>query len=384
MTESSAATTLPPPACARLQLTGDLMLAGGIATGIKQSGPQWPCSALRDTFSTASLLIGNLELPFTAEGIASSTGSRSEFRCDPDLATALEHAPWSLLTLATNHCLDWGAEGIHTTRDRLTRLGIPATGAGANLEQARRPVVLEREGIRFGCLAYAKTGSWSAERDHPGAARLEMTEIIKDVSRLREEVDHVIVSLHWGVEYCPYPAPEAVELAHAIADAGARLIVGHHPHTLQGIERYRDTIIAYSLGNFIADTSLDLPPRPEAWTRSHWSGVLQVDFSRTEIIAHELLPVVIGENLLTRPATEEQSAAIKAHVAELSTAAALDGSLFYTNAAANIWQREAKAVWRRLRTHGFQAFRELLGTVNWRHLRMLAGALLPGRKRNGD
>jgi poly-gamma-glutamate synthesis protein (capsule biosynthesis protein) len=367
----------------RMHLVGDLMLAGKISEMAVKSGPEWPCSALRDTFSSAALLCGNLELPFSRAGVASTTSSRNEFKCGPELAEVLKHGPWSLLTLANNHCMDWGDEGLSTTGNLLRQLDIATVGAGTNSYEARQPVVLEREGISFGFLAYAKPGNWSAHDRSAGAARLEQKEIVHDVSRLKGSVDHVIVALHWGVEYCPYPAPEAVELAHAVCDAGARVIVGHHPHTLQGVEIYNNTLIAYSLGNFITDTSLDIAPKKEAWQQSHWSGVLQVDFDHDKIVSHDFLPVIIDEDMHTRPATADEAETIRLHLATLSEENALDGSLYYNNAVANIWQREVKAVWRRLRLHGLKGLWEVIRTVKVRHFKMLFGALRNDRHK-GD
>jgi hypothetical protein len=190
----------------------------------------------------------NLENPITLSDQAEE--KEFTFRMHPRYVRTLESARINVVDLANNHIGDYGARGLEDTMRSLDSAGIQHVGAGMYIKQARRPVVLEKEGERIGFLAYAG-GEFAAGSNKPGFAPRYESYVLTDVRRLRNSVDYLVVSFHWGTELSEQPSREQMKLAHDVIDAGADLVVGHHPHTLQGIERYKSGVIAYSLGNFV-------------------------------------------------------------------------------------------------------------------------------------
>jgi poly-gamma-glutamate synthesis protein (capsule biosynthesis protein) len=172
----------------------------------------------------------------------------------PRYLRALKGAGIGIVNIANNHVFDYGPEGLFDTISYLDSAGIHHVGAGRNREEAHRPVVLVIRGVRIGFLGYYGGGEApGAGRRNPGVARRKEEEVVSDIRDLRDRrgVGYVVVNLHWGTENATVPSREQRALAHTLIDAGADAVVGHHPHVLQGIERYGRGVIAYSLGNFV-------------------------------------------------------------------------------------------------------------------------------------
>ena len=151
--------------------------------------------------------------------------------------------------------LDYGETALLDTIDLLKKNGIAPVGAGRNSEIAGKPAIRYAGGTRTAFLAYNCTlpESYYAREKHSGVSSGEIIKIIRDIAGIRKKVDLIVVSFHWGKEYEEIPTKGQVKLAHRTINAGADLIIGHHPHVLQGIEFYRGGLIAYSLGNFVFD-----------------------------------------------------------------------------------------------------------------------------------
>jgi len=234
-----------------LSAVGDIMLAGSGASTFARSGYDYPFAATSRDLRVSDISMGNLEAPLAAGG-TEFVGKKFRFKVDPKAAGALSKAGFSVLTLANNHIMDYGAAGLRETIAALDRHGISHAGAGATIEAARRPALLERNGGKVAFLSYSLTqpleffaGAGSAGTA-PGWSRF----FREDIRRARSTADYVVVSFHWGAERAVYPKSYQVEAARRAVDAGADLVIGHHPHVLQGVERYRGGVILYSLGNF--------------------------------------------------------------------------------------------------------------------------------------
>lgn len=247
----------------QLLAVGDIMLNREVKkTGLEQ-GWEFIFSDTGPLLRSAELTVANLESPIGSEGRFINM-----FQAPPKAVEGLAFAGVDVVSLANNHALDYHHGGLLETMRLLREYGIDWVGAGHDLDEARAPVIREVDGITVGFVAYTEMWfvharepiSWRATENEPGVAPAELDYIVDDVSKLRELVDVVVVSIHWGREYVHEPTPEQRKLAQAAAAAGADLVLGHHPHVLQGIEFYEGCVIAYSLGNFVFDLNL-----PETW-----------------------------------------------------------------------------------------------------------------------
>jgi poly-gamma-glutamate capsule biosynthesis protein CapA/YwtB (metallophosphatase superfamily) len=205
-----------------------------------------------DGLSVADVAMVNLENPVTTRG--TKVVKPYNFRMHPRYLKALSDAGIDLVTIANNHVFDFGKEGLFDTISYLDSVGIKHVGAGRDAEEAYRPVVLTIKGRKIGFLAYYGGGEApSATRTTSGVARRDLPRIKQDITALKKEggVDYVVVNLHWGTEKAKFPDDSQRGFARSVIDAGADALIGHHPHVLQGIERYHKGVIAYSLGNFV-------------------------------------------------------------------------------------------------------------------------------------
>ncbi len=237
-----------------LAAVGDMMFGGSSEGIMEQQGYDYPFATTRHILTAADLTIGNLETPLTEQG-APITEKQFLFRNPPGkVAPALKRAGFDIVSLANNHMLDYGPEGLKDTIAALDQHDIRHHGAGMSLAAARQPVIFKLpNGRQAGFLAYSCTfpEEFWAIGDSAGTAFCHEQHVRADVARLAEQkVDIIVVSFHWGAERIKELRPYQPLLAHAAIDAGADLVIGHHPHILQGIEYYREGLVLYSLGNF--------------------------------------------------------------------------------------------------------------------------------------
>ncbi|MFC1917271.1 CapA family protein [Chloroflexota bacterium] len=257
-------------------------------------------------FQKTDVVFGQLELPVSVRGEPIIT-SRSPIRAHPRLAKALKAAGFHVLSFAGNHSLDYGNIALLDTIEHVKSEGMAIVGVGENLAQARQPAIIERNGTRMGFLSYNSIlppGN-EAFTHKPGCAPLkiwtfyqplegfqpgtpcriltfandeDLAAMKEDIKKLRTIVDILVVSMHWGLHHAPASlAMYQREIGHAAIDAGADLILGHHPHILKPIETYKGKVIFHSLGNFIAEVPLE--------TMNKWK---QNPEMRTSRLAYEL------------------------------------------------------------------------------------------------
>ncbi len=223
----------------------------------------------------SDLLIGNLETPL-ASSIPdhSPVGTRYSFGADAKLARHLADGRFDVMSLANNHAYDLRGAGVEQTPQILAQLGIIAVGSIRADAPPIRVETVERDGWRVGIVALTTRANIPSLDDLPPLPLVEVTEIESTVAPLVEQArsthDLVVVLAHWGEEYADTPLWEQRQAAQALVEAGADLVIGHHPHVLQGIERHGHGLIAYSLGNFVFENVKDIP---------RLSGVLRVRYS---------------------------------------------------------------------------------------------------------
>jgi len=277
------------------------MLGRSLGEGISASGPNSPFEFVGQTLSGADIAFVNLEAPLTDGG--EPANKDFVFRGPPAGAKALADAGLDIVSLANNHMLDYGPTGLADTMSALKAEGIAYAGAGENVHAARAPSVLQKFGIRVAFLAYVSTlsdsvsgfdvSSTQATEDRPGVAWLTPETVAADVAAAKLASDVVVVSMHTGNEYRDAPSALQVAAAHAAIDAGAALVLGSHPHVLQGLETYKGGLIIYSLGNFVFDfdfVDYSFPGLPSAL-----SAMLRVRLTKAGVVKCDLLPLIIGE-----------------------------------------------------------------------------------------
>jgi poly-gamma-glutamate synthesis protein (capsule biosynthesis protein) len=250
----AALTCLPLPLQAEeiiINAVGDVMLAGRWAPTIRKSGYDTPFRAVAAELKKGDITLANLEAPIARSGIE-FTDKKFRFLAEPELAQALKTSGINLVTLANNHIMDFGDQALAETQQHLEAAGIGWIGAGRNLSEARKAVLCTIKGKRFAFLGYSLTQptEFYAGRNRPGTAPGLENIFTEDIARARAQADYVIVSFHWGTEGISNVQTYQRTAAHKAIDAGADVIIGHHPHVLRGLERYKRGIIFYSLGNF--------------------------------------------------------------------------------------------------------------------------------------
>ncbi len=277
-----------------LVATGDLLLGGSAEATVNKHGYDYPFRDIADILRSADIAMANLEAPLTRQPDPVAD-KRYTFKVDPAAAAAMQRAGLTILTLANNHIGDFGPIGVTDTIAALRPHGLRYTGAGANLQQARRPTALATKDGSVGFLAYSNTlpKSFYAKTDRPGTAPGYAEFIRKDVRRLREFVDYVVVSFHWGAELMTEPKDYQQRLARTAIDSGAQIVIGHHPHVLQGVEFYNGGVIYYSLGNFAFGS----------YSRNaKIGGLARVTLAGGEVSSAEILPLnVANHDVLFQP-----------------------------------------------------------------------------------
>jgi poly-gamma-glutamate synthesis protein (capsule biosynthesis protein) len=236
---------------------------------------------------SADLRVGNLESVLTS--VTTPASAKGAFlRGAPELVEVLDAGGLDAVTCANNHCLDFGPEALGESMSQLGRHGIRTCGVGASDAEARRPALLTAGGLSVGMLGYSDDFNvaprWEAGA-RPAAANDD--DIVADVRRLREQVDLVVLQLHWGYEWSMYPLLSHRDRARRFAEAGADVVLCHHAHVLMGMEAWKGSVIAYGLGNFLFGWR-GRPSHP--WrNRSH---VIRVSFNAAGVVGAEAIPCV--------------------------------------------------------------------------------------------
>jgi len=197
-------------------------------------------------------IVANLESPLTARTVGHP--GKINLRSDPANLAATFDPPPVAVSLANNHIMDFKEGGYLDTIAALDELGVKYCGAGGPDNGFNNPVLLDVSGVLVALLGYAHVSSSPVfhTEDHSGAARLELTEVTREISACRERgAQRVVVMAHWGHEHVSLPPPECVLLARAMVDAGADLVIGHHAHCIQSFEEYEGKHVFYGLGNCI-------------------------------------------------------------------------------------------------------------------------------------
>lgn len=238
---------------------GDMLFDRKVKDLIEAQGGEAPLAEVAGHLSKADVTVGNLETTL-AEGGKRITSKEPQytFRGHPDGIEGLKLAGFDAVSLANNHMLDYGPDPMFDTIEALDDAGIGHSGAGKNTDAAWTPATIETEnGAKVAYLAFTHIlpAGFLASEDRPGVAsgKRDMELVEEAVREAKKTHDYVLVSFHWGVEYEDYANGEQERNAKRVIDAGADMVLAHHPHVIQGVEFYGDGLIAYSLGDFVFD-----------------------------------------------------------------------------------------------------------------------------------
>jgi poly-gamma-glutamate capsule biosynthesis protein CapA/YwtB (metallophosphatase superfamily) len=258
-----------------------------------------PFAGVAETLRAADIAFCNLETPMMAEPPSFSVFESLTFRADPDRAPVMARAGFDVVSIANNHMTNISRTAPAQTRRNLERAGLRPAGAGATAEEAFHPAVVEVRGRRVAVLAFTTWSNSGRTLTDAGAVAYTGTDgllaaALPAVRAARAKFDYVVVSIHWGREHAPVPAPEQRRIARRIVEAGADVVLGHHPHVVQPIERIGRGVVAYSLGNFLFGN-------PRLDTRR--SLILEVELRADGVGRVALVPVLAGRDALPRLAS---------------------------------------------------------------------------------
>ncbi len=251
--------TAPNGQSVTLNFGGDVMFSGKVGELLAKKGYDYPYQYVKKLFTTDDLTVVNLETPVTSASTTAADKTYT-FKSSPEALPHMADAGIDAVNLANNHILDQGVVGLTDTIHQLDASGVKYVGAGSDAKRAYEPVIFERKGIRIALLGFSRVipkASWNAGSNQPGVATAyDATAAEAAIRKAKANADLVVVVAHWGVERSDTIVDHQSDLAHRFVDAGADLVVGGHPHVLQGVEQYKGKWIAYSTGNFIFTRSL--------------------------------------------------------------------------------------------------------------------------------
>ena len=255
--------------------------------GPKRAPAEEVFDATRSILQSADITFGQLESNLSLRGtqqLHMGLGSIAH----PRVGEALSGAGFDVMSFASNHSLDYSEEALLDTLDVMQKNKIQVIGAGCDISEARRPAILERKKTKVGFLAYCSVvpKGFEARENKSGVAPVrastayeqadwqpgtpprivtkafpdDLDAMVKDIQSLRQKVDVLVVSMHWGIHFVPAViAMYQYEVGHAAIDAGADIIIGTHAHILKGIEVYKGKTIFFSLCNFCMDLPIAGP-----------------------------------------------------------------------------------------------------------------------------
>ncbi len=296
-----------------ISLVGDILMDASVKGQVNANGYDYPWEYVAKYFQEDDITIGNLETSITRKG-TKWPNKQYNFRSDPENLQAMKKAGIDVVSLANNHSLDYGYEGLLDTLNYIDKSGIYRVGAGKDYKDAIKETIIEKNGYKVGILGFSRvvpTVDWYATNTRPGLIGgydSQLKAALDKVEEVKKQVDILILSIHWGTERQSTPREIDVLAAKKLIDAGADVIMGHHPHVLQGIEIYEGKPIFYSLGNFV----FGVRPGPTSNTM-----IGQVNFVNGKISSLKIIPHKIVGGRPT-PYNEEERATKIEYINELS------------------------------------------------------------------
>jgi len=257
---------------------GDIMLGRTVNHKMVSYGDYlYPFRTMRDELQSADLRLANLECTVTDTVPIPTDPSTFYFVTSKKAVTGLVYAGFDALTVANNHAD--GPGGVPAFLDMIATLhanGIATCGGGKHLDAARQPAIVTKRGVRFAFLGYNMVPPLPqgpfATPTSGGLAPVDLDTLPHDIAAARAHADIVIPYFHWGIEYTKDPTSAQQQVARAAIDGGADMVLGNHPHWIQGIEKYKGKLIIYSFGNFVFDQDWSRPTLEGLLIHFYWRG----------------------------------------------------------------------------------------------------------------
>jgi poly-gamma-glutamate capsule biosynthesis protein CapA/YwtB (metallophosphatase superfamily) len=303
----------------RFIAVGDIMLGRGVGMRLQKYGSyERAFDNVSSILKQGDVVFANLESPLTGSTHSLDSKRKIVLKAKPEAVSALTSAGFNLVSIANNHMMDYYETGLFDTMSILNANHILFAGGGKNIDEARKPAIIEKNGLKIGLLAYSDMAElvfagdpylrYSADKDKSGISPRKYEAVREDVLKLRGKVDLVAVSLHWGVEDSFKVTDAQREFAHKLIDDGVDLILGHHPHQFQGIEVYKGKPIFYSMGNFIFDQNE---------SENMESFIIDMKYKGTELTNLSAIPVRILDKSYVEIQTGTNAANIISRQTEL-------------------------------------------------------------------
>lgn len=311
-----------PAKITKLISTGDIIMSRTVAVKMREKGVLSPWQNVKEKLAAADLTFISLEAPFSDRFPAPTAGM--QFIVPTNAMAGLLEGGVDVAGVANNHSTNYGLTVFADNLNLLKSNNILFTGGGNNLSEAETPAIIEKNGLKWAFLDWNSiVGAISATEDTPGVAPLhikpwypedsesDIKHLEQVVSETAQKADIVIVQFHWGTEYKTQQSESQQNVARRMIDAGADLIVGTHPHAVQGSEFYHDKYITYSLGNFIFD---------QEWSQGTKEGsVLESYFYGADNVADNLIPVLISDYHQPKFLTPKEGESIMTRIKSVSS-----------------------------------------------------------------
>ncbi|WP_173918612.1 CapA family protein [Halobacillus sp. Marseille-Q1614] len=273
-------------------IVGDIMFGRYVNEVTSKHSYDHHFDKVRSLLENSDYVSGNLEHPVVTNENIVPIEKPYNFKTEPEAVTALKNANFTVANLANNNTLDYGVQGLTETIQTFNEAELGFVGAGQSLAEAEQIHYAEYNGITVATLGFNDilNDSTRATESGGGVLGADPQTFLPLIKEADENADLVFVNVHWGKEYEHQVEPKQRDYAHAMADAGADAIFGSHPHVLSPVEKYKDTMIFYSLGNFIFD---------QGWSRTKESAIVQYNLQEDGRASYEIHPAFIEE---TQPA----------------------------------------------------------------------------------
>ena len=293
---------------------GDLMMSSWIIDYVNENGVHYPFDSTRAELTSADIAIANLEAPLTDSG-ERFEDKKFTFKVPPHFVEGIAGAGIDVVTMANNHIVDFGCQGLMNTLDILSDAGIKACGAGANRHQACAPTFMDVNNVRVAFVGFSMTypDDFWATTDNCGTCYPTEELLFEVISECERQADFTVASFHWGSEKSIRPKQYQVEFGRKAIDFGADLVLGHHPHVLQGLEIYKGKLIAYSLGNYVFASYSNV---------ARTSIILRTKIDAGGLVLAKLSPINVHNAVINFQPQQLEGLAIRAVLDELNTLSA--------------------------------------------------------------